>query len=419
MFHSLKTMSYKEPDVLVFAPPGGQPIIAALTDLYRKLRGGSGGKSPDPNDKGWIVLLLIIWWIVLVIFEGWLRSRLPFTISVVGLMVLICSAPVVSGNSRRALRVLIETLIVIGAVALFLWSQFGAQVMGKWILYTTAIVLVLEIGAHLVEWNKDDSIKRLSQWSDLFKFLESDTSLLDKLFRRQQITYLAIPLGFLIGLHTGLFFGYSDAMTFAVCLIAILLLASLALTYFLINSFVRMIDPILTTEEVYSRAVTTTVPKSKAKAIIAGIQLLIIVPSDVDEKSDNTDLDLAHAATGLRKIYLFDSLHSTLLLLAFVGIILNFAGVNITLTRVFGSLIVAPLIFCQLPFSVGQTRLHRQLLWRVKGSEEVEVRKKLDAVAPRFPRFQLLSSLATTGTGSLLYFLLEELIKNRLKPLAG
>ena len=100
-------------------------------------------------------------------------------------------------------------------------------------------------------------------------------------------------------------------------------------------------------------------------------------------------------------------------------IILSFAGVNITLTRVIVSLIVATLIFCQLPFSIGQTRLHRQLLWRVKGSQEVEMRKNLDAVAPRFPAFQLLTSLATTGTGSLLYFLLEELIKNRLKPLAG
>jgi hypothetical protein len=392
-------MSYKEPDVLVFAPPSGQPIIAALTELYRKLRGGSGGKSPDPNDKGWIVLLLIIWWIITVFFEGWLKSRLPFTISVIGLMVLICSAPIVSGESRRAVRVVIETLIVIGAVALFLWREFGAQAMGKWILYTTAIVLVLEIGAHLVEWNKDDSIKRLSQWSDLFKFLENDTSLLDKLFRRQQITYLSIPLGFLIGLHTGLFFGYSDAMTFAACLIAILSLASLSLTYFLINSFERMIDPILTTDEVYSRAVKTVVPKSKAKAIIKGLQLVIIVPAEVDEKSDTWDLDLAHAATGLRKIYLFDSLHSTLLLLAFVGIILSFAGVNITLTRVIVSLIVATLIFCQLPFSIGQTRLHRQLLWRVKGSQEVEMRKNLDAVAPRFPAFQLLTSLATTGTG--------------------
>jgi hypothetical protein len=181
-----------------------------------------------------------------------------------------------------------------------------------------------------------------------------------------------------------------------------------------------MIDPILSTDRVYSPVVKPVVPKSKTMAILTGPQIVIIVPSEkVNEESDSWDLDLSHEATGLRKIYLFDSLHNALLLMAFVGVVLSLANVNITLTRVILSLIVVTLVFCQLPFSVGQTRLHRQILWRVKGSQEAEVRKKLEAAAPRFPAFQLLSSLATTGTGSLLYFLLEEVIKNRLKPLAG
>jgi hypothetical protein len=423
MLHSSSIFSFGGPDLITVAPPLGNQLPAVLAVLYRKLTGKSGGGFPDPeHDKSWVILLVIIVWILAVVFLALIRSRLPFTMRVLGLMVLVCSAPIVSVellSKNRAVRVVVESLIVSGSVALFSWNEFGSQYISKWILYTAAIVLVLEVGSHLVEWNKDDSIRRLSQWSDLLDFLKHDTFVIDRVFRRQQITYLAIPLGFLLGLQVGLMLGYSNGETVAVCLIAILSLASIFLLYFLINSFVKMIDPIFTPGNVGTPVVTPVVPANNVKEFLAGMKLLIVVPSAVENKDESRDLNLASAVTNLRKIYLFDSLHNVVLLIAFVGVMLNFFTVNVSETPIIVSLLAGTLISCQLPFSIGQARMHRKVLWRLRGTEEVEVSKKLGKVAPRFPAFQFLTTLFTTGGGSFLYFLLDEVIKNRLKLLAG
>lgn len=64
-------MNFEEPDVVAMAQPDyGKELAAALNTFYYKLGGGSG-KSPDPrNDKGSIILLVLICWIVVVAIEG-------------------------------------------------------------------------------------------------------------------------------------------------------------------------------------------------------------------------------------------------------------------------------------------------------------------------------------------------------------
>lgn len=408
----------------VAVPPSYGPVISrALTTIYHLLTGRSGGRPPEPEqDKGWVIVLAIIVWIAAMIFLGWTHSRLLFTSKTLLLMFLICTAPIVSVegfSTRRISRVVVESLIVIGSVSLFLWSEFGSQQIGRWILYTAVIVIVLEGGSHLVEWNKDDSIDRLSGWSDHWGSLKRNTSLIDRVFRGQQITYLSVPFGFLVGLHVGLTLGYSNAATIAACLLSILVLASLSLAYFLINSFLRMIDPLFITQPVSAPVVKSMDESNKLVAILRGHQIEIVVPPDPEGEHQERDLDLSHAATIMRKIYLFDSLHNFLLLSVFVGVMLSFQDVGLTKTQITLDLLVGTFIFCQVPFSIGQMRLHRRVLRRFKGVKEVELSEKLGKVAPRFPAFQFLTSLATSGTGSFLYYLLEEVIKNRLKPMAS
>lgn len=69
--------------------------------------------------------------------------------------------------------------------------------------------------------------------------------------------------------------------------------------------------------------------------------------------------------------------------------------------------------------AIGQMRLRRELLWSFLGSEEADVKEKLDKVAPYFPVFQLITTLASTGGGALVYFLLQEAIQGRLKLLVA
>jgi hypothetical protein len=364
-----------------------------------------------------MILLGLIIWILVVLILGSVRSRLPFSLSVIGLMLVICSAPIVTVeriSRHRVVRVIAETLIAVAAITLFVWTELGLRLQARWLLLTAGVLLVLEIGGHLVEWNKDDSISQLSQWSEIFVPLQTDAVIIDKIFRRQQFTYLSIPVGFLLGLHVGLVFGYSDRRTALACLIAIVSLASLLLTYFLIVSFIRMIQPILTTELVSSPAFEAVAPSGKALPLL-GTQFVIIMPPPADD--DGPIVNLSGAATVLRKIYLFDSLHSVLLLVAFVSISLNLFDVQISLARVVGLLVISTFVFSQLPFAIGQSRLRRKILWPVRESKKVELSKKLGRAAPSFPAFQLLNSLATTGTGSLLYFLLDETVKDRLKQI--
>lgn len=404
-------------------PDYAADLSRALTTIYRLLTGRSGGEPPeDEHDKGWVIVLLIMVWILFLVFLGWLQSRLPFTIKTLLLMVLICFAPIASVewfSKRRVSRVVVETLMVIAVVSLFLWSEFGSQPIGTWILYTALIVFVLQVGSHVIEYYKDDSIARLSGWSEHWEFLKGNTFVVNQVFRRQQITYLSVPLGFLVGLQVGLVQGYSNAATVAACLIAILLLASISLVYFLINSFLRMIDPIFVTQPVSAPVVQPSVPAGKVMRLLLGLHIEIVVPPDPEEKHEERDLELSHAATILRKIYLFDSIHNVVLVSAFVGVMLSFLEVRPTTLQIVLGLLVVTFLFCQVPYSVGQMRLHRKVLRRFRGIKEVELSEKLGKVAPRFPAFQLLTSLATSGTGSFLYYLLEEFIKNRLKPLAS
>jgi hypothetical protein len=420
--HSLPSTSYARVEFI--QPPNyGKLLVKALAILFEKLGGASKNHPPDPDGgKGWVVVLVLIVWILFLLLTAGALGRLSLTLNTLGLMVLICSAPVVSVellSTHRAIRVVAETFIVTTAVALFSVALYGTQFISKWVLYTFGVIVVLEIGGHLVEWTKDDSIKRLSQWPDLQANLQKDTLTIDRVFRRQQITYLSIPFGFLLGLQVGLTFAFSDLKTAAACLIAILSLGSVSLAYFLFNSFVRMSQPIFTTASVSQPMVTSMAPTSKAMALISGPQLVLIVPASVEDESETRDLDLSRAATNLRKIYLLDSLHNVLLLITFAAITLNLLGIRITFLRMTVSLLISTFILCQLPFTIGQTRLHRLVLWRLKGHKEIEVSEKLDKVAPRFPAFQFLISLATTGSGSLLFFLLDEAIKNRLKLLGG
>jgi hypothetical protein len=102
-----------------------------------------------------------------------------------------------------------------------------------------------------------------------------------------------------------------------------------------------------------------------------------------------------------------------------VAILLRLAGTIVSVRQLGFWLLAATFVFSQLPFSIGQKRLQRNALWKYPAVKSVEFGKTLSEVAPLFPPFQLLSSLATTGTGSLLYYVLDETIKNGLKSLVG
>lgn len=410
-------------DVVQTVPPPnwGQAFINTIKAFIQKYGlANPGGKPPNNNNRLLAILCIVacVVWVALFILGRQYFPRLLFTMNVLTLMVLVSIAPIVSNSlpysEWRLVRIASETIIVMGAVVLFTLSAFGAGYLGMWTVYTAGIILLLEMGGHFIEWYKIDTVSRLSELK-LLHTLEDKRLLIDRIFRRQQVLYLSIPLGFIAGLCVGLSMGHSEFKIIELCIIAILSLASLALLFFLINGFVRMCDPMFTTGNVAKPVIEKK--SSAITGILGGTHLVIIMPeAEKKDESANQDLNLAASATNLRKIYLFDAVHNTLLLVAFAAVMLSFRAGTITLTRVIVALFVSAFLFSQLPFGIGQELLHRRVLRRFLPTKEAKLKEELDKIAPRFPALGFLTSFGTTGAGSILFYLLNEAIKSRLKP---
>ena len=73
-------------------------------------------------------------------------------------------------------------------------------------------------------------------------------------------------------------------------------------------------------------------------------------------------------------------------------------------------------LFGQLPYIIGQSLLHEKILDRYEGGKRAEMAEQLRKNAPLFPTVYFLAALFTTGTtGGVLYFLLDQFLRNALK----
>jgi len=378
--------------ILILQPNYGGSVVQALNTLLERLGRGSGSSPPGPNNSGWKVALIIIVWVVATLCGALYVGRLFFALRVVSLMIIIGSAPLLSDQilpHSRVFRVVFETALITLSATLFAWIELGLAWAGRPALFTAMAVLALEIGGNLLDWYKKELLKRLAQWPDVLASLHSDASSMHRVFRRQQTTFLAIPLGFIGGLDVGLIANYSNRMTIRLCVMGILCFASLFLAYFLFQSIFKMCRD------------------------------LFIPVSGVGVAEQNRNLDLAEGITSLRKLYLFDSLHNIVLLGVFAAILPGFFGHSTTPIHLLLLLLTVTVVFCQIPFAFGQWSLRRRILFPFRGSEGLEFGKKLNEVAPLVPPFEFLTSLVTSGAGPVIFYLLDETIKDRLKILIG
>lgn len=80
------------------------------------------------------------------------------------------------------------------------------------------------------------------------------------------------------------------------------------------------------------------------------------------------------------------------------------------------SIMLATLLFSQLPYIWGQYLLHQKVCEPFEGLPREDVKEKIMKYAPLFPKFHFLGALITNGTaGGLAYFLLDNFIKGVLK----
>jgi hypothetical protein len=346
------------------------------------------------------------------------RDKLLFAGQMVLLTAALCLTPTLAfyltRRWGRAARVILETSLFIAIFALFyvwLWSREG---LGEWLRYVVLLVLLIEVGSHLVEWHKLKTMERLSR-SNLFINLRPDAETLERMFRHELAIYFPVPCGLLIGTAWGLARGWPTQTTVSISVQIVLWLTALVILYFLVIGFVRMSDSLFKNSDLVPTQVVTP-PKAKRQKGHKKFRLSASVKAGTREGQRRKVLDLAVMVADLRKVYLFDSAHNVVLLVAFTAVALKLRGVGIDEKALLLLLLLFSFGLNHLPYIIGQSRLHEKVLEPYHGVERAEMNAKLKEHTPFFPRWEFLAVLLTSSpAGGVVYFLLEHSVHDVLK----
>jgi hypothetical protein len=154
--------------------------------------------------------------------------RLLF-VSQIGLLIsTICTVPTiasnVAGEQRRFAGMTLQILsFVVLIVGFGLWV-FGTEALGIWIAYAVALILLLEVGGHVIQWYLDRTLSSLSS-SRVGSNMRDAATAIENMFRRESILYIAVPLGLVVGTIVGLFRRLSPHVIVGLCLQIVLLVA--------------------------------------------------------------------------------------------------------------------------------------------------------------------------------------------------
>ena len=325
---------------------------------------------------------------------------------------VICLIPTfVSWLVRRggyAVLVIVESAAFVVTFVGFGFWLFGSVVLGTWILYAAALVLLIEAGSHFVEWRKDTTLKRLKD-GKTYKSIEADAEAIKKMARYEVALYVPVPIGLLLGTIIGLLRHQTALQIVELCVQLTLFLAALVLLYFLVVGFLRMSDPLFRTNPVASPEIVKPGRKGRKAA----------KPPPLSQGArDQRYIDLACDVSGLRTIYKYDALHNTILLVAFILVMIKIWLVPISLPWLIISLLLGTLVFSEIPYAIGQYLLHNRILEQYTGGKYAEMAKKLQDSAPVFPPLPILAALLASGTaGGILYALLSQIAQNMLTTL--
>ena len=351
-----------------------------------------------------LLVLVVLGLIIAGVFLGW--HRLLFATRMLLLTTSVCVTPTLSYYLTllwgRVARAILESLLFnVIVVSFYLWL-WGSEGVGHWIIYPVTLILIVEAGGHLVEWNKIRTLKRLSK-SKLFANIQSETEALERMFQYEKLLYLPLPLGLIAGTIWGIAKDLDPTRTIHICVQLIFWGASVALVVFLMISFVRMADPLLDDRELPALGGSGGKPGRKKFRLKA---------SATTHEARKT-LDLTMMVVDLRKVYLFDSSHSVILLVACAAIALGWGAENkLLLVIVF---VMATFVFNHPPYIIGQSRLHENVLKPYEGLQRAEINAKLKEHAPYFPKWEFLAVMLTSSpAGGAVYFLLEHTVSRAL-----
>lgn len=351
-----------------------------------------------------------------------LRGRMGLLIlaQVLLLTILICLMPTISQwftiHKRRFIRLILETILYTVLLVFFSIWIFGISSIRTWSVQLITLILILEMGGYIIELNKEDYINRIAQNLALKDILIQAQDF-ENLSLNELSLYFSVPIGLLLGTLSGLFNGLNLQQIIPFfCLPIILLLSSLILIYFLIISFTRMSDSLFREVNIQMPTIRQENHDGITNRIRSVFRLIVPVQTPQSKDQKKNELDLAIEISNFRKLYLYDSIHNAVLLISFLIFNLKLWSINFEIKYVIFTFLVSLFLFCQLPYVIGQSRLHKKLSGRYSGREYSEVVEQLEKLAPIFPKFIFLGSLFATGTtGGMIYYLIDQFLKNAFK----
>lgn len=345
-------------------------------------------------------------------------ARLLFTAQMALFTVGVCFTPTIANSVTRRrgrlARIIVETTLFMALLGVFsLWFFGTAGGFGVWLVYALGLTLVLETGSHLIERHIVVTVNRVARTVSFWNLL-GDAESVQKMFRGELVLYVSVPIGLMAGTVAGLLENWTIQATIVFCVELVLSLASVVMLVFLIIAFARMSNPLFKESQGVSE------PSRESKGILGKLgrvlRFLVPPPQANNEDQETQDLSVAYMITDLRKIYLYDSVHNVILLIAFASIIAGLLGIAADVKWVIIGFLGFGLVFGQLPYIIGQSLLHEKVLDRYEGVKRADMAEKLKKNAPLFPTLDFFAALFATGTGGgFVYFLLDQFVKNTLK----
>lgn len=321
------------------------------------------------------------------------------------------------------LKVLVEIILFIILFIAFGFWFFGKEAVGIWITYIGCLILLLEVGGHLIERYMVTTLRNISRNDDVTIFRDASEAV-QEMFQGELILYLSVPLGLATGTFIGLMLDWTTRRIIVLNAQVVLSLSSLALLMFLLITFMRMCDPLVRESDTvssYSYIEEERVRESRGVVKRSMRILRLVVPKRQDnsrETQKQKDISLVLIAMSIRKIYLFDSVHNLILLVAFSATVLILGSVEVEKKWIIAALVGLSIVLIQLPYMIGQSRLRAKLLSKYDNViQREDVSETLKQKAPLAPKLEFLNALIIPGSGGyIVYSLFEEFVKETLKP---
>lgn len=304
---------------------------------------------------------------------------------------------------NRTAALLSINIAFVGLLFAFSLGVMHLPITNPWPCFAFGLGILLFGGAKAVKHYKQQTIEQLAvhnpeavENSELTQgdleaqveiLLPNGIRKLERALKDEIWLYIAFPIGILIGLvqpHR-----ISNRLSIvSSCIESVFVLSAALIMVFLFLSFRRMCNP-------------------KALSELEDLEI---------DTGTQRSLDNAANLTELRKIDLANSVHDCMLLIAFVGLVFLMRGythspdVGKAALVACAAAIVSVTLLNQLPYTIGQLSMHKEILKAFHGWERAETVKKLNEIVPAVPKLEVIAAfIGEASVGGLVFSLAKSI----------